>query len=153
MIKKVQDINVVPEDLQELLLPENGEFVPIGTNMYELYPFPIEGYLKLLGFLGKYFTSYNKTFTNKDGMTSVDFFGNLANSILNDNILTEFAKLFPDIEAEINEITFEQLQYLLGIIYKLNFMIKKKTRNPQNNRAIQEMMEMLGLSFLNQETS
>lgn len=154
MIKKVNDINLVPEDLQELLLPEKGEYIPLGSNIYEIFPFPIEQYLKLLSFMGKYFTAYNKTFAEKEKLSNSEFFGALAQSLIDNTILQEFFKLFPDIECEVDVITFQQLQYLLGIIYKLNFLAKKKlSHNLQTNTAIHKMQEMMGLTFLNQMTS
>ncbi len=154
MIKKVNDINLVPTDLQELLLPEKGEMVPIGRNVFEMFPFPVEQYLKLLSFLSKYFNAYNDTFAEDKNIKQNQFFGALANSLLEHNILSEFFSLFPDIEEDSKEITFEQLQYLLGIIYKLNFFSKKKPiQNLQTKAAMERMQDMMGLSFMNQVKS
>lgn len=157
MIKKVAKIDLVPADLQELLLPETGEYVAIGHNIYEMFPFPVEQYLKLLGFMGKYFNTYNDIFKTdnpdepKKNLSNTEFFGELAKSLIRNNILDEFFSLFPDIEEDLKNITIDQLTYLLGIIYKLNFLSKKKPIvNLQTQAAMQKMMAMLGLTFLNQ---
>lgn len=152
MIKKVTNINLVPEDLQELIIPETGEYVVIGSNVYEIFTFPVESHLKLLSFFSKYFTAYNQTFDDNNKMTNQVFFGKLAQIMLDNNIVDEFFKIFPDIEGGAAVITFEQLQYLLGIIYKLNFLTKKKIfQNLHTNIAMQKMRETMGLGFLNRQ--
>lgn len=150
MIKKVTKIDLIPQDLQELIVPENGEYVPIGKNVYEIFPFSIQQYLTLLGFIGKYFNSYNSVIEDGRHKTPLVFFGLLAEKLIEDDLMPEFFKIFPDLEEDFQFITKDQLVYFLGMIYKLNFLLKKNPmQNMENRAATTKMLEMLGLTILN----
>jgi hypothetical protein len=150
MIKKVNDINLVPDDIQELLIPETGEYVPINKTVYEIFPFSITQYMTVLSFIGKYFNTYNSILGNGE-LNSTEFFGLLAGKIIESNLLFELFKIFPDIKDDIAEITKPQLIYLLSVIYKMNFMVKKNIiANLQTRTAMNKMLEMMGLTILNQ---
>jgi hypothetical protein len=149
MIKRVTNMDMVPDDLQELLLPDKGEYVPIGHHMYELFPFPITQYLKLLEFIGSYFEIYNGIYKNSTGLSQMQFFGILADKLIEHNLVGKLIEMFPDIEEDIDSITKEQLIYLLSIIYKLNFLVKKNPKmDIQTKIANQKLLEMLGLKVL-----
>ncbi len=154
MIKKVSNVDLVPDDLKELLITDTGEFVAIGSNIYELQPFPAKEYLQLLDFMGEYFSSYNKIFENlnQNNLHSLEFFGKLAKSITDNDMLNKLFLLFPDIQEDLSKITFEQLRYMLGMIYKLNFVVKKnQIKNIENRAAVNNMMKMLGMNNLQQD--
>jgi hypothetical protein len=153
MIKKVTNINLVPQDLQELLVPDTGEYVAIGRSMYEMFPFSITQYLDLLSFIGKYFNTYNTIFeTVNKNIASLEFFGLLAGRMKEDNTLEELFKIFPDMQDDLKEITKDQLIYFLAMIYKLNFLVKKNPINLQNRTAMNKMLEMMGLTALQNQS-
>jgi hypothetical protein len=52
-------------------------------------------------------------------------------------------------QDDLKEITKDQLIYFLGMIYKLNFLVKKNPiLNLQNRTAVSKMLEMMGLTAL-----
>ena len=150
MIKKVTNGNLIPQDLQELLVPETGEYVAIGRSIYEMFPFSMAQYLELVAFVGKYFSTYNSIFEQTDrNIAPLEFFGLLATKMAEDNTLDELQKIFPDMQDDLKEITKDQLIYFLGMIYKLNFLVKKNPiLNLQNRTAVSKMLEMMGLTAL-----
>jgi hypothetical protein len=90
MIKKVTNGNLIPQDLQELLVPETGEYVAIGRSIYEMFPFSMAQYLELVAFVGKYFSTYNSIFEQTDrNIAPLEFFGLLATKMAEDNTLDE----------------------------------------------------------------
>lgn len=149
MIKKVSNMDMVPADLQELLLPDKGEYVPIGRHMYEMFPFSITQYLKVLDFLGNYFSIYNEVYEQHKDLQTMQFFGVLAKGLIENNLISKLIELFPDISEDVEDITNEQIIYLLSIIYKLNFLVKKNPiKDIQTKIANQKVLEMMGLSAL-----
>jgi hypothetical protein len=150
MIEKVDNINIVPEDIKELLMTEKGEYIVIGDNVYILKPFNIKKYFEILHFISTYFSSYNETFSNmKDENNISEFIGCLSKRILENDLIEEFMKsFFPDIPNASNDITKKQLDYLLGAIYKLNFLSKPLLiKNQEMKLSIQRMQIMLGLNL------
>jgi len=150
MLTKVDKIDIVPEDIKELLIPDKGEYIPIGTNIYDLKPFPVKKYFELLHFMSKYFTEYNEVFANKKDQGITEFFGSLSKQLLDTGLIDEFMKtLFPEIPDGSDIISFDQLKYLLGVIYKLNFLSKShQIKNLEMRNASAQMMKMLGLNLM-----
>ncbi len=150
MIKKVENINLVPDDVRELLMPTVGEYVAVGSSIYEIYPFPVVKYFELLSFMNKYFIKYNEIFVENDNMNKVEFLSKLATTILENNILKEFIDIiFGEIDTVINEITHDQLFYLLGVVYKLNFLSQNRPiANLEIRTGTTQMMQTLGLGML-----
>lgn len=150
MIKKVENTNIVPDDIKELLIPEMGEYVPIGENIYELKQFSAKSYFTLLSFISKYYESYNEIFSKNENATVNEFVGKLAEKMLSTNLLDEFmSAILPEIEEPSNLITWDQLQYLLGVIYKLNFLSQRRQINNMEIRtSISQMLNTLGLQMI-----
>ena len=149
MLTKVETIDMVPDDIKELLLPNTGEYVVIGSSVYNLKPFPVKKYFELLHFLSKYFTEYNEVFADQKEQRMVSFLGALTKKLIDKNLLDEFmSALFPEIPEAVDNITFDQLKYLLGVIYKLNFLSKnRQIQNMEMRTASAKMMQMLGLNL------
>lgn len=151
MITKVDKIDMVPDDIKELLLPDRGEMVVIGQDVYNLHQFPVKPYFALLGFLSKYFTEYNEVYAShkNETLNTYEFLGILAKKLLDSGLVEEMLSgLFPEIPDAAEKITYDQLQHLLGVIYKLNFLAKsRQIRNMETRNATDKMMKMLGLSL------
>lgn len=145
---------MVPEDIKELLSTGKGEFIAIGDNVFRLKPFGVKKHFELLYFISNYYTIYNDIFTEIDNLKITVFFGKLGKKLKDSGLIDEFMKsFFPEIPNAADEISKPQLDYLLGVIYKLNFLSKNLPIKDQEMRiSIQKMQEMLGLN-LNQVTS
>jgi hypothetical protein len=154
MIEKVESINMVPDDIKELLSTGKDEFIVIGEQVYRLKPFGVKKYFELLAFISTYYTLYNDVFTESDNLKITKFFGNLAERLKDSGLIDEFmTSFFPEIKDAADEITKQQLDYLLGVIYKLNFLSKNlPIQNQEIRLSIHKMQEMLGLN-LSQTTS
>lgn len=141
---------MVPDDIRELLLPETGEYIAIGANVYNMRQFPVKKYFQLLHFMSKYFTEYHDVFNSKKEQGIYEFFGQLSGKLLETALVDEFMKsLFPEIPDAADEITFDQLKYLLGVIYKLNFLSRSlQIQNLETRNASDKMMKMLGLNLM-----
>jgi vacuolar-type H+-ATPase catalytic subunit A/Vma1 len=150
MIKKVDNINMVPDDIKELLLPDKGELVAIGNTVYELQQFPVKKYFELLNLMSKYFTEYNSIYQEKEDQGIIEFFGKLAAKLQDLNLVEELMDtIFPDIGDDKNKITFDQLKYLLGVIYKLNFLSRNhQIQNMETRAAYNKMIQMLGINMM-----
>jgi len=150
MIKKVDNLNLVPDDIKELLMPSVGEYVPIGNSIYEIYPFPVVKYFELLSFMNKYFVKYNEIFIDNENMNKMEFLSKLATTILNNNMLKEFVDIiFGEVDTIIDDITHDQLLYLLGVVYKLNFLSQNRPiTNMEVRTGTNQMMKTLGLGML-----
>jgi hypothetical protein len=150
MIKKVDNLNLVPDDIKELLIPSVGEYVPIGNSIYEIYPFPVVKYFELLSFMNKYFVKYNEIFIDNENMNKMEFLSKLATTILNNNMLKEFVDIiFGEVDTIIDDITHDQLLYLLGVVYKLNFLSQSRPiMNMEVRTGTNQMMKTLGLGML-----
>lgn len=151
MIKKVETIDMVPDDIRELLQPEKGEYIAIGSNVYELKQFPVKKYFELLYFMSKYFTEYNDIYNTKSNQGIYEFFGLLAGRLLETRLIDELMEtMFPEIPNGADEITYDQIKYVLGVIYKLNFLSQnRQIQNMEVRAANQKMMQMLGLNLMN----
>lgn len=141
---------MVPEDIRELLLPDHGEYIAIGNSVYDIKQFPVKKYFELLHFMSKYFTEYNEVYNSKTEQGLLEFFGLLANKLLETRIVEDFmSTLFPEIPDAADVITFHQLKYLLGVIYKLNFLSQNhQIQNLEIRTANNKMMQMLGLNLM-----
>lgn len=144
---------MVPDDIRELLLPEKGEYIVVGSNVYDLKQFPIKKYFELLHFMSKYFTEYNDVYNNREGSGVFEFIGVLAKRLLDTGLIDELMKnFFPEIPDAADVITFDQLKYLLGVIYKLNFLSRNhQIQNMEMRGANAKMMQMLGLNLMTSE--
>lgn len=149
MLTKVDKIDIVPDDIKELLLPAKGEFVVIGTEVYDLKQFPVTKYFELLYFMSKYFSEYNELYNNSEGANLYEFFGLLSQKLKEKELINEFmSTLFPEIPDGADVITFDQLRYLLGVIYKLNFLSQnRQIQNMEIRTSVHKMMQMLGLNL------
>lgn len=145
---------MVPEDIKELLSTGKGEFIVIGDNVYQLKPFGVKKHFELLDFISTYYTLYNKVFKQSDNLKITKFFGNLSKELKDSGLIDDFMKtFFPEIPNAADDITKPQLDYLLGVIYKLNFLSKNlPIQNQETRISIHKMQEMLGLN-LNQTIS
>jgi len=154
MIERVDNINMVPEDIKELLFTEKGEFIAIGEEVYRLKPFGVKKYFELLHFISIYYTLYNDVFAESNNLKITSFFGSLAKKLIDNELIDDFMKtFFPEIPEGAENINKPQLDYLLGVIYKLNFLLKDRPIQDQATRlSIHKMQEMLGLN-LNQTTN
>lgn len=153
MITQVDNIDMVPDDIKELLLPDSGDYVAIGNKVYELKQFPIKKYFELLHFMSKYFTKYNLVYKEDIEGGVYGFLGTLAGKLLEENLIEDFLNvIFPEIKEENANITYPQLKYLLGVIYKLNFLsTNHQIQNMEMRLAHDQMMKMLGLNLMNSE--
>jgi vacuolar-type H+-ATPase catalytic subunit A/Vma1 len=141
---------MVPDDIKELLLPDKGELVAIGNNIYEIQQFPVKKYFELLNLMSKYFTEYNSIYQEKEEQGIIEFFGKLAGKLQEQNLVEELMDtLFPDIGEDKNNITFDQLKYLLGVVYKLNFLSQNhQIQNMETRMAYNKMIQMLGINMM-----
>jgi hypothetical protein len=149
MLTKVEKVDIVPDDIKELLLPEKGEYVVIGSNVYDMKQFPVTKYFELLFFMSKYFSEYNELYATSEGVNMYEFFGLLSQKLKEKHLIDEFMNtLFPELPNAAEEITFDQLRYLLGVIYKLNFLSQDRPiQNLETRTSIHKMMQMLGLNL------
>jgi hypothetical protein len=149
MIEKVEKISVVPKDIKELLINEKGEYIAIGDNIYTLKPFGVKKYFELLYFITTYYEIYNEIFDKNDNIKITNFFGILSKKIIDNELIDKFMNsFFPEIPNAADDITEIQLTYLLGVIYKLNFLSKNlPIKNQEIRLAVHKMQEMLGLNL------
>lgn len=151
MIEKVDNLDIVPKDIKELLVTDEGEFIPIGNNIYRLKQFSIKKHFELLYFISEYYSIYNDIFNkNTDKNLEINqFFGILSKELIKSELLDKFFKtILPELHDTVDNITQQQLEYLIGVIYKQNFLSKSlPIKNQETRLSIHKMKEMLGLNL------